>query len=285
MNQAQDTVNLSGLLRRLLRGAIAAGLLAAVIAAVVWVGGLLTIRPTYQGLALVQFSDPPIYPNFADALIGVTPLVMDRKSLPLQAVSAEVMARTFADASLATYADREQELDKARESMTCNIFAKTTMDLSVRSADPQLAADVANAWAEAVVWRLNQDNGINDSTITLLEERTEAAREHWAGLHKQWAGKSQAAAPPAGGSSFEADRLAVDIEVARNLYFALSQALEQARLSRDVSRESISVSLRALPQDRPSNPQPRRYAAMAGLIIFSVSLFIVLVVELSRLER
>lgn len=285
MNQAQDTVNLSGLLRRLLRGAIAAVLLAVLTAAVVWAVGLLTIRPTYEAMALVQFSDPPIYANFRDSLVGVTPATTDRKSLPLQAVSEEVMARTFAEPLLAKYANRKDALDEARTTMQCGIFAKATMDLSVRSADPVLAADVANAWAEAVVWQLNQDNGFSDSTITLLEERTESARAHWADLHKKLTDSASSSPSTTGVSSFEADRLAADIEVARNLYFALSQALEQARLSRDVSRESISVSLRALPPDKPSNPQPRRYAAMAGLIVFSITLFIVLVFELSRLER
>jgi len=271
-----DTINLNRLARRACRGVLWVCVATAVASGAAYMLGRLQ-RPVYEAQVMLTLRHTPIFGSYTMSLVGVRMVEPDLRTLATLTREEQVIARTFADASLAPFAEEGEAFVYSLSLMGCTVTPRGTLLLAVQGRDPDLIRTLADTWAPLAAERVSAEFGVSEATIQTLRGHAAGALERWESLH------AETSARPDGG--FAGERLRADAEAARTLYVSLAQAVQQAQLSRDAAREAASVAGPARVLETPIRPQPRHYALVAALLTLTGGLCLVLIVELVRIDR
>ena len=151
---------------------IGAGILAALIA----LGVSFLLPPTYEATALVAVMEPRQVVQF-DPRIRTTDDSQPFKAYPELATSDELLAALLDET--ATVAPDVATLANLQGLLSAEAGSDPSLlHLSVKYGDPQVAADVANKWAELFVVRANEVFGSQgDEQLSYFEDQLSAAKQ------------------------------------------------------------------------------------------------------------
>ena len=127
------------------------------------------LSPHYQASAYVTLTEPIVQTNL-DASIQVSPVMPDTGALAELAES---------DAIIREIKERLGLSENEPIEMDAALQGKTQLRLQITARDPELAAQIANAWAESMIQRLNNLYGTGEGIKQVLEIEVENAKDNW----------------------------------------------------------------------------------------------------------
>lgn len=271
-----DTIDMNQLVRRALRGLFWVLLISAAVGGITFFASRY-LPDTYEATVVIEVKIPPVVSLYGTSLVGARLLDPDLRTVPSMAQEAKVIDRAYAMPALAPFAGPSGEFNHPRSALSVTAVNRTAWQLRVRGRDREQIKALAGAWAQAAVERIDPEFGISNQGYDVLMARSAEALENWEAVYSEWLHHTA--------DDFAKQQLAADVEVARNMYIALTQAAQQAKLSNETSRGAVRIQGPAEVLSKPVQPQPLRYAIVAGLLVFTIGLFALLVVELVRLDR
>ena len=66
-----------------------------------------------------------------------------------------------------------------RAQLNTSLVGTSQLRLEVTDSDPNRAAQIANAWADAVTRRLNKLFDVNEASLERIEQQVQTARQEW----------------------------------------------------------------------------------------------------------
>ena len=167
-----DMIDLRELVKTLLKYKwiiIAATLLAALAAFLV---SFYLLPAKYEAKAYVTITEPIIRAELEPS-IQVSPTIPDTGALAELAEAEAILDQVAVSLKLTNYIE-ENEPD-----MEASLQGKSQLRLQVTTTDPEIAAQIANGWAQVLVLRLNDLYGTGNSTIVVLESEVQKAKVNW----------------------------------------------------------------------------------------------------------
>ena len=149
---------------------------AAILAAVIALGVSSTISPTYEAVALVAVAEPSQIVQF-DPRIRTADENQPYKAFPELATSDELLTSLLVE--VRTIYPSVTTLASLRGMLTAKSGSdQSLLHLSAQNGDPQVAADVANKWAEMFVVKAKEVFGSQgDEQLAYFEDQREVARQ------------------------------------------------------------------------------------------------------------
>lgn len=148
-----------------------------VLSAAVALGVSLLLPKKYQASAYVALTKPDVVFRF-DPRITTEVETPAGKGIPDLALSGDVLQVVLDSSAAATLDQEKQFVDVFRERVNATL-TDTILELSVEDSNPERAASLANAWAEAVAQRLNIIYAPTSRTQDFFEIQTEEALDQW----------------------------------------------------------------------------------------------------------
>lgn len=218
---------------------------------------------------VISIRSTPVYSASATLLVYRTPSgdITDYNAI----VTSERLARTYStmiprrpvlEAVIQRMGLNESPASLAKR-MRVNLIQDTQLiQLDVEDADPQRAADIANAIAEEFI---RQNSALQEARFAESLENIKAQISELSGLMEQTQRQLEAL-KAAGSPSDQAEvaRLEGILAGYRNTYSELVQTYEKMRLSAAQTMDSVTLFEPAQPPSAPVRPKPLNTAAVAA---------------------
>jgi len=144
----------------------------AVVAALAALGVSFLQPRVYEARAMVAITKPQYVMNFDPRIGSSADLAPPAKALIGLATSDDVLAALASSSAAASLPTGAQSADALRKMLTAEATADPSLvALKVRAEDPEKAAALANAWAEALVTRARDVYGQGQGDVTYFEAR------------------------------------------------------------------------------------------------------------------
>ncbi len=148
--------------------------IAALVAAVL---SFFVLSPKYEALALVLITNPRYQLRFDPRLETLSEIETESKVYPALAMGDDLLELVLERA-----ADRlppeQRQMDALKAMLNASAAADPSLvELKVVNGDPELAAWLANVWAEQYVAHVNELYGYRSEDVTFFESRLEEARQ------------------------------------------------------------------------------------------------------------
>jgi len=130
------------------------------------------VSPKYEANAYVTLTEPILRAEL-ESSIQVSPALPETGALAELAEADAIIDQVAVSLELTTYI-KENEPD-----MAASLQGKSQLHLQVTATDPEIAAQIANGWAQVLVLRLNDLYGTGSSTIVVLEGEVQKAKYNW----------------------------------------------------------------------------------------------------------
>jgi len=130
------------------------------------------ISAKYESSTYVIFTEAVITAEL-ESSIQVSPAQPETGALAELAEADAIIDQVAVTLKLTKYIE-ENELD-----MEASLQGKNQLHLLVTATDPEIAAQIANGWAQVMVIRLNDLYGTGSSTIVVLESEVQKAKDKW----------------------------------------------------------------------------------------------------------
>ena len=144
----------------------------AVVAALAALGVSFLQPRVYEARAMVAITKPQYVMNFDPRIGSSADLAPPAKALTGLATSDDVLAALASSPAGASLPAGAQSADALRKMLTAEATADPSLvALRVRAEDPEKAAALANAWAEALVTRARDVYGQGQGDVTYFEAR------------------------------------------------------------------------------------------------------------------
>jgi len=130
------------------------------------------ITPRYSSSAFVTLIEPIINAEF-EFSIQISPSMPDSQAL------AEVVETDEINRAVVEELAMEEYFQGKKPSLEASLRGKSQLLLTASDADPDIAADLANTWAEVVVNRLNDVYGSGEFSQADFEVIVKTARIKW----------------------------------------------------------------------------------------------------------
>jgi non-specific protein-tyrosine kinase len=218
---------------------------------------------------VISIRSIPVYSASATLLVYRTPSgdITDYNAI----VTSERLARTYSTMiprrPVLEAVIRRMGLDESPASLAKRVRVNLIQDtqliqLDVEDADPQRAADLANAIAEEFI---RQNSALQEARFAESLENIKAQISELSGLMEQTQRQLEAL-KAAGSQSDQAEvaRLEGILAGYRNTYSELVQTYEKMRLSAAQTMDSVTLFEPAQPPSAPVRPKPLNTAAVAA---------------------
>lgn len=130
------------------------------------------LSPKYEANAYVTVTESVIRAEL-ESSIQVSPILPETDALAELAEADAIIHQVAESLKLTSYIE-ENEPD-----MEASLQGKSQIHLQVTATDPEIAAQIANGWAQVLVLRLNDLYGTGSSTIVVLESEVQKAKVIW----------------------------------------------------------------------------------------------------------
>jgi len=144
----------------------------AVLTACAILSSMYLITPRYSSSAFVTLIEPIINAEF-EFSIQISPSMPDSQAL------AEVVETDEINRAVVEELAMEEYFQGKKPSLEASLRGKSQLLLTASDADPDIAADLANTWAEVVVNRLNDVYGSGEFSQADFEVIVKTARIKW----------------------------------------------------------------------------------------------------------
>lgn len=130
------------------------------------------LSPKYEANAYVTLIEPIITAEL-EYSIQVSPALPETGALAELAEADAVIDQVAVSLNLLDY------IEENKPDMAASLQGESQLHLQVTATDPEIAAQIANGWAQEMVLRINDLYGIGSSTIGVLESEVQKAKDNW----------------------------------------------------------------------------------------------------------
>jgi len=130
------------------------------------------LSPKYEANAYVTITELIISAEL-ESSIQVSPALPETGALAELAEADSIIDQVAVFLNLADY------LEENKPDMEAFLQGKSQLHLQVTATNPEIAAQIANGWAQVLVLHLNDLYGTGSSTVVVLESEVQKARDNW----------------------------------------------------------------------------------------------------------
>lgn len=130
------------------------------------------LSPKYEANAYVTITELIISAEL-ESSIQVSPALPETGALAELAEADSIIDQVAVFLNLADY------LEENKPDMEAFLQGKSQLHLQVTATNPEIAAQIANGWAQVLVLHLNDLYGTGSSTIVVLESEVQKAKDNW----------------------------------------------------------------------------------------------------------
>jgi uncharacterized protein involved in exopolysaccharide biosynthesis len=152
--------------------------IAVVTALLTFLASQFLLEKKYQARASIVFTQPLLNANLSQG-IQMEPQLPDPKAVSDFAMSDDLLWGIYHSPQLSGQRDHGLTFGKFKQGLNASLSGNTQVLLQATSPDPQVAAQIANAWAAAFTLRLNTLYGTSQSTVAALDQQVETAKGKW----------------------------------------------------------------------------------------------------------
>lgn len=132
----------------------------------------------YHAAALVVITKPILTANL-DPRIQTSPQQPDIKSLTDLTKAGDLVLEVYQSSQVSKLLGKDTSPDDLRAQLNTSLVGTSQLRLEVTDSDPNRAAQIANAWADAVTRRLNKLFDVNEASLERIEQQVQTARQEW----------------------------------------------------------------------------------------------------------